>query len=123
MHFWKSYICSNKLDVQETNLSFAQFNRIRNHLFGYAGLRMDGVPAVDLWDLIVAVLGNTNQINKERGDLLMNKREVRSTPHTNQKRKKSHGMNDDLDNVDLLLQTSFLLVRKLCCMCLKTTKQ
>ena len=32
--FWKSYICSNKLDVQETNLSFTQFNRIRKHLFG-----------------------------------------------------------------------------------------
>ena len=34
VRFWKSYICSNKLDVQGTNLSFAQFNRIRNHLFG-----------------------------------------------------------------------------------------
>ena len=32
--FWKSYICSNKLDVKETNFSFTQFNRIRNHLFG-----------------------------------------------------------------------------------------
>ena len=26
VHFWKSYICSNKLDVQETNFSFTQFN-------------------------------------------------------------------------------------------------
>ena len=26
--------CSNKLDVQETNFSFTQFNRIRNHFFG-----------------------------------------------------------------------------------------
>ena len=26
--FWKSYICSDKFDVQETNFSFAQFNRI-----------------------------------------------------------------------------------------------
>ena len=26
-------ICSNKLDVQETNLSFTQFNRIKNHFF------------------------------------------------------------------------------------------
>ena len=34
MCFWKSYICSNKLDVQETNFSFAQFNRIINHFFG-----------------------------------------------------------------------------------------
>ena len=35
LHFWrnivhirKSYICSNKLDVQETNCCFSQFNRI-----------------------------------------------------------------------------------------------
>ena len=52
-----------------------------------ARLRLDGITALDLWDLIVAVLGNTNQRNKEQGDLLMNKREVRSTLHTIQKRK------------------------------------
>ena len=46
------------------------------------GLRLDGIPALDLWDLIVAVLGNTNQSNKARGDLCPNQREVRSTPHT-----------------------------------------
>ena len=87
-----------------------------------AGFRLDGIPAFDLWDLIVAVLGNTNQSNKERGDMLMNKREARSTPHTIQKRKQSHGVINDLDNVDFI-QTSILLIRKLCCMCLKTTKQ
>ena len=32
--FWKSYICSNQLDVEETNFRFAQFNRIRNHFLG-----------------------------------------------------------------------------------------
>ena len=37
-----------------------------------AGLRLDGIPALDLWDLIVAVLGNTNQSHKEQGDLLKN---------------------------------------------------
>ena len=47
-----------------------------------AGLRLDRKPALDLWDLIVAVLGNTNQSNKERRDLVMNTREVRSTLHT-----------------------------------------
>ena len=31
-----------------------------------AVLRMDGIPALDLWDLIVLVLGNTNQSHKER---------------------------------------------------------
>ena len=29
---WKSYSCSNMLDVQETNCCFSKFNRIRNHL-------------------------------------------------------------------------------------------
>ena len=32
-----------------------------------AGLRLDGIPALDLWDLIAAVLhGNTHQSNQER---------------------------------------------------------
>ena len=32
-----------------------------------AGLGLDGIPALDLWDLIVAVLhGNTYQSNQER---------------------------------------------------------
>ena len=39
------------------------------------------ISALGFWDLIVAVLGNTTQSHKEQGDLLMNKREVRSTPH------------------------------------------
>ena len=42
----------------------------------------------------------------------MNKRKFRSTLHTIQKRKQSHGVINDLDNVDLFLQTSILLVRK-----------
>ena len=34
-----------------------------------AGLRLDGIPALDLWDLIVVVLhGNTYQSNQERRD-------------------------------------------------------
>ena len=79
-----------------------------------AGLRLDGIPALDLWYLIVAVLGNTNSSNKAREDLCPNQREVRSTPHTIQKRKQSHGMINDLDKVDLFPQTSILLTRKLC---------
>ena len=31
----KIYVCSNQLDVQETNFSFAQFNRIRDHFQGW----------------------------------------------------------------------------------------
>ena len=54
----------------------------------------------------------------------MNKREVRSTPHTIQKQKQSQGVINDFDNVELYsLRTSNLRIRKLCCMCLRTTKQ
>ena len=35
-------------------------------------------------------------------DLLMNKREIRSTPNTIQKRKQSQGVINDLDNVDFI---------------------
>ena len=78
-----------------------------------AGLRLDGIPALDLWDLIVAVLGNTNQSHKERRDPLINKREVRSTPHTIQKRKQSQGVIKIWTMLILFPQTSILLVRKL----------
>ena len=65
-----------------------------------AGLRLDGKPALDLWDLIIAVL--QIRVNPARGDLCTNQREVRSTPHTIQKRKQSHGMINDLNNIDFL---------------------
>ena len=67
-----------------------------------AGLRLDGIPAVDLWDLIVAVLGNTHQNRIERRDPLLNKREVCSPPHTIHKRKQSLRVINDLDNVDFI---------------------
>ena len=53
---------------------------------------MDDVPALDLWDLIVAVLHrNTYQTNQARGD-----------PYKSPTRKKFHGLIDDLDNVDFI---------------------
>ena len=48
-----------------------------------AGLRMDGIPALYLWDLIVSVLGNTTQNRIERGDPLLNKRVTRFTNASN----------------------------------------
>ena len=57
-----------------------------------AGLRMDGIPALDVWDLIVTVLqGNTNQNDQVQGNL--------STSPT---RKKIHGKIDDLNNIDFV---------------------
>ena len=34
VHFWKSYVCSNKLDMQEANISIPQLHRVWNHFFG-----------------------------------------------------------------------------------------
>ena len=76
-----------------------------------AGLRLDGIPALDLWDLIVAVLGNTNQNRTEQGDLLKNRREVCSPRHTSHKRKQSQRVINDLDTVHFFPQTSNLLIR------------
>ena len=64
------------------------------------GLRLDGITALDLWDLIIAVLGNTNQNRLEWRDPLLNKREACSPPHTIHKRKESQRVINDLDNVD-----------------------
>ena len=61
-----------------------------------AGSRMDGIPALDLWDLIVTVLhGNTNQSKQVRGD-----------PYKSPTRKKFHGKIDDVNNVDLVSSTT-----------------
>ena len=63
-----------------------------------AGLRLDGIPALDLWDLIVAVLhGNTHQNDQVRGDPCTNL--VCVNPHKLPTRKKFHGLIDDLNNV------------------------
>ena len=66
------------------------------------GLRLDGLLALELWDLIVVVLGNTNQSHKERRDPFMNKREVCSPPHTIHKRKQFQRVINDLADVDFI---------------------
>ena len=66
MHFRKSYICSNKLDVQETNCRFAQLTESEIISLD-TGLRLDELPALELWDLIVSVLGNISRVSDRSG--------------------------------------------------------
>ena len=57
-----------------------------------AGLRLDGIPALDLWDLIVAILhGNTHQSNQVRRD-----------PFQSPTQKKIPVKTGDLNNVDFI---------------------
>ena len=65
-----------------------------------AGLRLDGIPALDFWDLIVSVLGNTTQNHDRTGRPVVNKSEACSPPHAIHKRKQSQRVINDLDNID-----------------------
>ena len=48
-------------------------NSIRSEIISLdTGLRLDGVPALELWDLIVLVLGNTIQTHDETGQPAVN---------------------------------------------------
>ena len=98
MRFWRSYVCSNKLDVQETNCCFSQFNRIRNHLLGH-WTEIGCLPALELWDLIVSVLGNVSRVS-DRSE------KPESDDH---KHHKSHNKIDvmkDIDAVDSNVQSA-----------------
>ena len=95
VRFWKSYIYSNQVGCVRNKLQFRTVSTESEIISLDAGLRLDGIPALDLWDLIVAVLhGNTYQCT--------NLLQVRAALHKLPMRKKTHGMIDDLDNVDFL---------------------
>ena len=67
-----------------------------------AGLRLDGIHALDLWDLIVSVLGNTTQNHGRKVRPVVSTSEICSPPHTIHKRKQSRRAINDLDNVDFI---------------------
>ena len=85
MYFWKSHICSNKLDVQETNCCFSS-----EIISLDTGLRLDGLPALELWDLIVSVLGNISRVSDGSG-------QPESDAH---KHHKSHNKIDVMKDID-----------------------
>ena len=77
-----------------------------------AGLRLDGLPALELWDLIVSVLGNMTQTTE---------RTVRPVIMTRFK-----DLKEKLTcwrTLFVFPQTSNVFIKKLCCMFLMTTKQ
>ena len=66
MCFGKSYICSiSWMCKKQTSVSHSSTEPQIISLD--AGLRLDGIPALDLWDLIVLVFGNTIQFDDRTG--------------------------------------------------------
>ena len=66
MYFRNSNICSNKLDVQTANLSMSVLRNQRFFLLD-AGLRMVGIPALSLWDVVMDVLHLSNNVPPTHG--------------------------------------------------------
>ena len=85
MRFWKSYICSNQ---EQTAVSHSSTESEIISLD--TGLRLDGLPALELWDLIVSVLGNIARVSDRSGKL-------ESDDH---KHHKSHNQIDAMKDID-----------------------
>ena len=59
----KSHVRTNKLDQTSVSLSSTEADIISLD----AGSRMDGIPALDLWDLMIEVFHSSpNQTNKTK---------------------------------------------------------
>ena len=77
------------------------------------GLRLDGLPALELWDLIVSVFGSVSQISDRTGQPVNDVK----------KHHKSHGKINVMKILIPFPQISNPRVKKLYCMCSKTMKQ
>ena len=66
MHFWKSDVCSNSwMRKKQTAVSHSSTESEIISLD--TGLRLDGLPALELWDLVVSVLGNVSRVSDRSG--------------------------------------------------------
>ena len=65
-----------------------------------SGLRLDGLLALEMWDLIVSVFGNTTQNHGSAERPVVSTSEICSPLHTIHKCKQSRRVINNLDNVD-----------------------
>ena len=93
MRVWKSYICSNKLDVQETNCCFSSTESEIISLD--TGLRLDGLPRSGTMGSNCLVLVNTTQNHNRTEKPVV----CRDKNHVHQQ---SRGMFSVLNNVDFV---------------------
>ena len=77
MYFRQSHGSSKKLDVQEADFSPSYSSTESEMASLDASLRMDGIPAFGLWDLVIEVLhssfNETQRLQRVRRDPLLNK--------------------------------------------------
>ena len=58
VYLWKSHVCSQKLSDSHSSTEFEIISLD-------AGVRMDGIPALDLWDLVIEVLHSSSNRSKK----------------------------------------------------------
>ena len=76
IHFWRNIMCFGShifvpiswMCKKQTSVSHS--SRESEIISLDTGLRLDVIPALDLWDLIVSVFGNTIQTHDRTGDPL-----------------------------------------------------
>ena len=94
----RSWMCKKQTSVSHSSTE-------AEIIFLDAGLRMDGIPALDLWDLVIEVFHSSpNQLKKSKGQIRGNSsRDTTSHKHTQIKTKvPTQHDNFDLINVDAL---------------------
>ena len=98
MRFWKSYIYSNKLDVQEKTA--VSHSSTESEIISLdTGSRLDGLPALELWDLIVSVLGNVSRVSDRSG-------QPESDDHKHHKSQNKIDVMQDIDSVPSSVQSA-----------------
>ena len=106
--FWKSHICSNQLDVQETNCCFSQFNRIWNHLFRR---KIEIGRCTCAWVVGFDCFCRHDTDHRENGATCWH-----------WKKSRLKGRSTRWTIMIVFFQTYSLRTKKLCCMCLRTMK-
>ena len=94
MCFWKPYIGTTISWTCKKQTSVSHNSTESEIISLDAGLKLDGFPALVLWDLIVLVLGNTIQTHDRTG------RPVVNCDRSQGANKRSQGTFNVLNNVD-----------------------
>ena len=87
-----------------------------------AGLRMDGIPALDLWDLVVEVL----HLDSNRKQMLKPERETCLSVKHQRRNSATHRILKDVLNCRMLIlfpQTRNILMKERSCIFLRTMKR
>ena len=113
MRFWQSYICFPISWMCKKQTAVSHSSTESEIISLDTGLRLDGLPALELWDLIVSVLGNVSRVSDRSGI-------PESDDH---KHHKAHNKIDVMKDIDVLPSNVQSARQEAVFMYLRTMKQ